>query len=65
MTTSPGMPEYGYISTIGLILLFSFREVISTSKLWDKTLETSLDMGIIPLLYTLLAVVVFKMTEYL
>jgi hypothetical protein len=62
---SPEASEYGYISMTGLIVLFSFREIMSASKLWDKTLETSLDMGIFPLLYALFAVTVFKMAEYL
>ncbi|MFY1110350.1 MAG: hypothetical protein AB3K77_01480 [Methanosarcinaceae archaeon] len=60
MTTSSGLPEYGLMPMIGLIFLLSFRQILSVSKIWEKTLETSVNAGIYPLLYSLFATVVFK-----
>jgi len=60
MTTSSGLPEFGLIPMIGLIFLLSFRQILSVSKIWGKTLETSVNAGIYPLLFSLFATVVFK-----
>ncbi len=65
MLTAPGLPEFGFIAVIVLISLLSFKEVLSASKLWGKALDSSLKMGIVPLLISFSAIVVFKIAEIL
>ena len=65
MLTTPGLPAYGAIVVVGLILLLSFKEVLSASSLWGKPLRNSLDIGIYPLLLSFVAIVVFKVAEIL
>jgi len=63
MTTGIGLPEYGVLAVIGLILLLSAKEILSASSKWNRTLNTSLNMGIMPLLVAFVAIVVFKVAE--
>ncbi len=65
MMTAPGLPEFGAVAVIVLILLLSFKEVLSASKFWGKALDSSLKMGIVPLLISFSAIVVFKIAEIL
>jgi len=65
MLTSPGLPEFGYVAVIGLILLISFKEVLLASKLKGKALESSLNMGIVPLLISFIAIAAYKIAEIL
>ena len=65
MLTAPGLPEFAFIAVIVLILLLSFRDVLSKSKFWGKALDSSLKMGIVPLLISFSAIVIFKIAEIL
>lgn len=44
----------------GLIILLSSKEVLSASELWNKTLHTSINIAILPLLYCFISIVLFK-----
>ncbi|MDD2438669.1 MAG: hypothetical protein PHD41_00370 [Methanosarcinaceae archaeon] len=63
--TSPGLPEYGATAIIGLILLLSLKEVLSASKIWNRYLNSSFNIAIVPLLISFGAIVVFKVAEIL
>lgn len=63
ITTSPGVPECWATAAISLIVLLSLREVLTTFRSWGQNLETSIDIGIFPLLYSFFAIVVFKIVE--
>lgn len=65
MITVPEPPEFGSVIVIGLILLLSFKEILSTSKYHGKALESSLNMGIAPLLISFIAIVAYQITEVL
>lgn len=65
LTTYQFFPEYGPIIFLELILLIILFEVLSTTKLWSKSLKTSLEMGIFPLLFSFFVVIVFKIGEVL
>jgi hypothetical protein len=65
MLTEPGLPEFGSAAVIGLISFFSLKEVLSSSTLQGKALESSLNMGIVPLLISFSAVVAYKIVEFL
>lgn len=60
MITTPGLPQYGAAITVGLIALLSLKEVLSASEKWNKYLNNSFNMAIIPLLFSFVAVVVFN-----
>lgn len=65
MLTTPGIPEFGYVAKIGLISLLSLKEILSASKYQGKALENSLNLGIVPLLISCTAMVVYKIIEIL
>lgn len=50
MITSPGLPEYGAAVVVGLIALLSLKEVLSASDHWNKSLNSSFNLAIMPLL---------------
>lgn len=61
LITAPRFPEFGYVAVIGLILFLSLKELLSGSNIWEKDMECSLNMGIVPLLISLSAMVVYKL----
>ncbi len=60
MLTEPGLPKYRHIVMIGLISLLSLKEVLPASKFQGKVLESSLNIGIVPLSISFIAIVVYK-----
>ena len=65
MLTSPGLPQYGATAVVGLIVLLSLKEVLSASDKWNKSLNSSFNLAILPLLFAFSAIVVFKVAEIL
>ena len=63
MTTPVGLPEYGVLAIIALIILLSAKEILSASRRWSRTLDCSLNTPIISLFMAFVAIVVFKITE--
>ncbi len=63
MTTPIGLPEYGVLAVIALILLLSAKEIMSVSENWNKRLDSSLNMTTLPLLVSFAAIVIFKISE--
>ena len=63
MVTSTGLPEYGVLAVIALIILLSAKEILSASESWNKRINCSLNVSIIPLLISFFAIVVFKVAE--
>ena len=63
MVTGIGAPEYGVIAVIALIILLSAKEILSASESWNKRINSSLNMAIMPLLISFFAIVVFKVAE--
>lgn len=60
MITVPGLPQYGASIVVGLIALLSLKEVLSASEKWNKYLNNSFNMAILPLLFSFVAIVFFK-----
>ncbi|HWQ49173.1 MAG TPA: hypothetical protein VN414_09560 [Methanosarcina sp.] len=60
MITTPGLPQYGAAIVIGLIALLSLKEVFSASEKWNKYLNNSFNIAIIPLFFSFVAIVVFN-----
>ncbi len=62
-TSTIGAPQLGVLGVIALIILLSLKEILSSSKSWNKFLERSMDMSILPLLIAFFAIVVLKVME--
>lgn len=62
-TSTIGAPQLGVLGVIALIILLSLKEILSSSKSWNKHLEGSMDMSILPLLIAFFAIVVLKVME--
>lgn len=63
MVTSPGLPQHGAAVVVGLIVLLSLKEVLSASTSWNKDLNSSFNLAIIPLLLSFTCIVVYKVSE--
>ena len=65
LNTMPGSPEYAEMVIAPLVLLLAIREILPKSKLWNKSLATSLDMLIFLLLIIDGIVIVLKVATIL
>lgn len=63
MVTSPGLPQYGAAVVVGLIVLLSLKEVLSASEHWNRLLNSSFNLAIMPMLFSFAAIVIFKVAE--
>ncbi|WP_235284804.1 MULTISPECIES: hypothetical protein [unclassified Methanosarcina] len=63
MVTSPGLPQYGAAVVVGLIALLSLKEVLSASEHWNRALNSSFNLAILPLLFCFGLIVAFKIGE--
>lgn len=64
-TSTIGASQLGVLGIIALIILLSLKEVLSAAKSWNKNIECSLNMAIVPLLIAFFAIVVLKVMEVL
>ncbi len=62
MVTTPGLPQYGVSAVIGLIALLSVKEVLSASEKWNSSLNSSLNLAILPLLFCFAGILLFKVS---
>lgn len=60
MTTITGVPDGSFVATVALLLLLLLRDILPVTKRWNDTVKDSLNMGIIPLLFSFCAAIVFK-----
>ena len=60
MTTSPGLPQYSALVIAGLFILYSLREILSSSEIWNKYLNNSFNLAIIPLVLCFAMIVAYK-----
>ena len=63
MTTSPGLPQYSGLVIAGLFILYSLREILSSSEIWNKYLNNSFNLAIIPLILCFAMIVAYKAME--
>ena len=62
LTTPIGLPEYGVLAVIALIVLLSAKEILSASDKWNRALNSSLNLSIYPLLVSFVLIVLFQIT---
>ncbi|MGB9940814.1 hypothetical protein [Methanosarcina sp.] len=60
-TVIPGIPDGASVATAVLLLLLLLRDFLPVSKHWESAVKVSLNMGIIPLLFSFGAIVLFKL----
>ena len=60
LTTPIGLPEYGVLAVIALIILLSAKEILSASDKWNRALNSSLNLSIYPLLVSFVLIVIFQ-----
>ena len=60
MTTAMGLPEYGALAVLALVMLLCAKLMLSASTRWNNIIKCSLDMSIIPLLISFAAIVIYK-----
>jgi hypothetical protein len=58
LTTPIGLPEYGVLAVIALIVLLSAKEILSASDKWNRALNSSLNLSIYPLLFCFALIVI-------
>ncbi|MGA9188479.1 MAG: hypothetical protein WB014_07965 [Methanosarcina sp.] len=63
MITSPGLPQFGGTVVVGLVILLSLKEIFSASEQWDKHLNASFNMTILPLMVAFVGIVIFKVVS--
>jgi hypothetical protein len=60
MITTPGLPQYGVAMVSGLIVVLSLKEILSSSPKWNKYLNNSFNLAIIPLSFTFLMILIYN-----
>lgn len=60
MTTTMGLPEYGVLAVVALVILLSAKLMLAASTKWNSIIKCSLDMSIIPLLISFIAIIIYK-----
>jgi hypothetical protein len=63
MMTTPGVPEGASVIVASLLLLLLLRDFLPLSKRWDESVKISLNMGILPLLFSFGAVILFSIVS--
>jgi hypothetical protein len=63
MITSPGLPQFGAAVVVGLLILLSLKEILSASAQWNKNLNTSFNMTILPLIVVFVGIIIFKIAS--
>lgn len=61
MMTTTGVPEGAPVAVAVLLLLLLLRDFLPLSKNWRDSVKTSLNMGILPLLFSFGAVVLYRL----
>ncbi len=58
-----GLPQYSALVVAGLFILYSLREILSSSKIWNSHLENSFNLAVIPLILCFVMIVAYKAIE--
>jgi hypothetical protein len=65
MITTPGLPHYGVAMVSALIVVLALKEILSSSQKWNKYLNNSFNMASVPLTFTFLFIIGFKVKSIL
>ena len=60
MITTPGLPQYGVAMVSALIVVLSLKEILSSSQKWNKYLNNSFNLALVPFVITFVMIVLFN-----
>jgi hypothetical protein len=60
-----GLPDYHNMALVALGLLLSIEYILSGSNCWEEFLESSLNMGIYPLLLSFSWIIIYHVIQTL
>jgi hypothetical protein len=60
MITTPGLPQYGVAMVSALIVILSLKEILSSSQKWNKYLNNSFNLALVPFVITFVMIVLFN-----
>jgi hypothetical protein len=60
MITTPGLPQYGAAMVSALIVILSLKEILSSSQKWNKYLNNSFNLALVPFVITFVLIVLFN-----
>ncbi len=63
--TTIGVAEVSEAAVLCLIVLLSASGILSASKLWNKNLSHSLNLAVLPLIVTFIAIILFNALKVL
>ena len=65
MTTDIGLPQYGVPAVIAFIIMLSAKEILSASHIYNRAINCSMNMSILPLLVCFSAIILSNVVAIL
>ena len=63
MITTPGLTQYFFAVIFSLVMLLCLKEILSSSQNWNKSLNNSFNLVILPLAFCFIAVAAYKVVD--
>jgi hypothetical protein len=63
ISATAGLPEYWNIVIAGLLILLSLMEGLAATQKWNRDINCSFNIAIIPLILNFIGIIIFKATE--
>jgi hypothetical protein len=63
--TTIGLPQYWSEVITGLLILLYLKEVLSSTGKWNRHLNDSFNIAIIPLVFSFIGVIIFEIRDIL
>ena len=64
MITTPTLPRYGVAMVSSLVVALFLKEILSSSQKWDKYVDSSFKIIVVPFTFTLVAITLFIVLGY-
>ncbi|AKB49270.1 hypothetical protein MSBRW_0017 (plasmid) [Methanosarcina barkeri str. Wiesmoor] len=64
-TTTIGIPQYWIVVIIGLLILLSLMEILVATEKWNRNINCSFNIAIIPLTFSFIGIIIFKIMEFI
>ncbi|RXA19408.1 hypothetical protein EQO05_09840 [Methanosarcina sp. MSH10X1] len=65
ISATAGLPEYWNIVIVGLLILLSLMEVLAATQKWNRDINCSFNIAIIPLIFSFIEMVIFKIIQFI
>lgn len=60
MISTPGLPEHYFAMIFTLIIILTLKEIFSFSQKGNKYLNNSLNLALVPFIFTFIMIVLYK-----